>query len=164
MIANALDAIEAVAPDFANINLLQGTKYYDSYLSPFKTPAKQSPGGDFYYSEEDLVIGRQRGKSWSWTGVRPTAMCGYAAGNPVNLASVLAVYGSILRELCQLFGFPSTPACFNSLIQVVDAELLARIDPCVNSARLRQQGVQCRQWRHVSLGIYVAGAGRIFRP
>ena len=80
MIANCLDAAEAAAPGFANINLLQGTKYYGSYLGPFKTPAKESdprvPGGDFYYSEEDLVAGRQAGRGWSWTGVRPTAVCG----------------------------------------------------------------------------------------
>ena len=130
MIGNTIDVIETVAPDFANINLLQGTKYYGSYLGPFKTPAKETDpriaGGDFYYSEEDLVTGRQQGKRWTWTGVRPQAVCGYAAGNPVNLATVLAIYGSILRELGQPFGFPSSEACFNALIQVVDAELLAR--------------------------------------
>ena len=130
IIANTLDAIEAVSPDFANINLLQGTKYYGSYLGPFKTPAKESdprvPGGDFYYAEEDLVTARQRGKRRTWTAVRPTAVCGYAAGNPVNLATILAIYGSLLRELGRPFGFPGTAACFNSLIQVIDAELLAR--------------------------------------
>ena len=130
MIGNTIDVIEAVAPDFANINLLQGTKYYGSYLGPFKTPAKETDsriaGGDFYYSEEDLVAGRRQGKRWTWTAVRPQAVCGYAAGNPVNLATVLAIYGSILRELRQPFGFPSSEACFNALIQVVDAELLAR--------------------------------------
>jgi hypothetical protein len=138
MIANTLDAIEAVAPGFANINLLQGTKYYGSYLGPFKTPAKESdprvPGGDFYYSEEDLVMERQQGKRWTWTGVRPTAVCGYAAGNPVNLATVLAIYGSLLRELGQPFGFPSSAACFNALIQVIDAELLARSALWVSTA------------------------------
>jgi nucleoside-diphosphate-sugar epimerase len=130
MINHTIDVIEAAAPDFANINLLQGTKYYGSYLGPFKTPAKETDprvaGGDFYYSEEDLVTGRQKGKRWTWTGVRPQAVCGYAAGNPVNLASVLAIYGSIVRELGKPFGFPSSEACFNALIQVVDAELLAR--------------------------------------
>jgi nucleoside-diphosphate-sugar epimerase len=130
MIGNTIDVIEAVAPNFSNINLLQGTKYYGSYLGPFKTPAKETDprvaGGDFYYSEEDLVTGRQKGKRWTWTGVRPQAVCGYAAGNPVNLATVLAIYASIVRELGQSFGFPGTEACFNALIQVVDAELLAR--------------------------------------
>jgi len=130
MIAHALDAIEPAAAEFSNINLLQGTKYYGSYLGPFKTPAKETdprvPGGDFYYHEEDLVTGRQRGKRWTWTAVRPQAVCGYSAGNPVNLATVLAIYGSLLRELKQPFGFPASPACFGSLIQVIDSEILAR--------------------------------------
>jgi nucleoside-diphosphate-sugar epimerase len=130
IIGNVLDAIEPVAPGLSNINLLQGTKYYGSYLGPFKTPAKETdlrvPGANFYYAEEDLVTGRQAGKRWTWTGVRPQAVCGYAAGNPLNLATVLAVYGSLKRELKEPFGFPSTEACFNALIQVVDAELLAR--------------------------------------
>jgi nucleoside-diphosphate-sugar epimerase len=130
MIGNALDAIEAAAPDLANVNLLQGTKYYGSYLGAFKTPAKETdprvPGGEFYYAEEDLVAARQIGKRWTWTAVRPTAVCGYAAGNPLNLATVLAVYGSIQRELRRPFGFPGTRACFDALIQVIDADLLAR--------------------------------------
>ncbi len=137
MISNTLDAVEAVAPGFANINLLQGTKYYGSYLGPFKTPAKETDprvaGGDFYYSEEDLVSGRQQGRRWTWTAVRPQAVCGYAAGNPVNLATVLAIYGSIVRELGLPFGFPGSEACFKSLIQVVDAELLARGAICVST-------------------------------
>ena len=138
MIGNTLDAIEAIAPGFANINLLQGTKYYGSYLGPFKTPAKESDsrvaGGDFYYSEEDLVAGRQQGRRWTWTAVRPTMVCGYAAGNPMNLATVLAIYGSLLRELGQPFGFPASAACFNSLHQVIDAELLARSAIWVSTA------------------------------
>jgi nucleoside-diphosphate-sugar epimerase len=130
IIGNALDAIEAAAKGLANVNLLQGTKYYGSYLGPFKTPAKETdpriPGGDFYYAEEDLVTARQAGKAWTWTAVRPTAVCGYAAGNPLNLATVLAIYGSIKRELQEPFGFPSTQRCFDALIQVIDADLLAR--------------------------------------
>lgn len=138
MITNMLDAVEAVAERFSNINLLQGTKYYGSYLGPFKTPAKERDprveSGDFYYGEEDLVVSRQQGRSWTWTGVRPTAVCGYAAGNPVNLATVLAIYGALLRELGAPFGFPASEACFNALHQVIDAELLARASIFVSTA------------------------------
>jgi nucleoside-diphosphate-sugar epimerase len=130
MLANLLDAVETSAPAFANINLLQGLKYYGSYLDEFKTPAKESdprvPGGTFYYPEEDLVAARQAGRKWTWTAVRPFAVCGYAARSPLNVATVLAVYGSMLRALGRPFGFPGSPACFGSLLQVVDAELLAR--------------------------------------
>ncbi len=159
MISNTLSAIEAMAPRFTNFNLLQGTKYYGSYLGPFKTPAKESdpriPGGDFYYSEEDLIVEQQAGKRWTWTGVRPTAVCGYAPGNPVNLATVLAIYGSLLRELGKPFGFPSTAACFNALHQVIDAQLLARAaiwvsttHDCGNQAFNVSNGDMFR-WKHM---------------
>ena len=138
MTGNVLDAMEAAAPGFNNINLLQGTKYYGSYLGPFKTPAKETDprvaGANFYYAEEDLVTARQAGKHWTWTAVRPTAVCGYAAGNPLNLASVLAVYGALKRELKEPFGFPGTQPCFDALIQVVDADLLARAAIWVSTA------------------------------
>ncbi len=129
MIANLLNAM-ADMPSVANLNLMQGMKYYGSHLGPFKTPAKETdprvPGCKVYYNEEDLVLQRQRGASWTWTAFRPHAVCGYAAGNPLNLATVLAVYGSILRETGQPFAFPGSEACFGTLFQLVDAELLAR--------------------------------------
>jgi nucleoside-diphosphate-sugar epimerase len=130
MITNVLDALESLAPNLANINLLQGTKYYGCHLGPFKTPAKESdprvPGADFYYSEEDLVQQRQKGKRWTWTAVRPHAVCGYAAGNPMNLATVIAIYGSLLRELGRPFAFPASEKCFGTLFQTADSEMLAR--------------------------------------
>jgi nucleoside-diphosphate-sugar epimerase len=130
MIANVLDAVERAAAGFSNINLLQGTKYYASHLGPFRTPAKESdprtPGADFYYSEEDLVVARQRGKQWTWTAVRPHSVCGYAAGNPMNLASLIGIYGSILRELRQPFGFPASQRCFETLFDVCDSGILSR--------------------------------------
>ena len=169
IIGNAIDAIDAAAKGLANVNLLQGTKYYGSYLGPFKTPAKETdprvPGGDFYYAEEDLVTGRQAGKAWTWTAVRPTAVCGYAAGNPLNLATVLAIYGSLKRELNEPFGFPGTQRCFDSLIQVIDADLLARAAIWVSTtARLRQPWLQREQRRHVPVEIHVAGARALLRP
>lgn len=52
MLNNVLDAVDAVAIGFANINLLQGTKYYGCHLGPFKSPAKESDprlaSGDFF--------------------------------------------------------------------------------------------------------------------
>jgi len=139
MITNVIDALEETAPDLANVNLLQGTKYYGCHLGPFKTPAKESdpriPGADFYYSEEDLVRARQAGRSWTWTAVRPHSVCGYSAGNPMNLVSVIGIYGSLLRELGQTFGFPGSERCFGTLFQVADAELLARAAMWVSTSR-----------------------------
>ena len=159
MITNVVDALDASSPHLANINLLQGTKYYGCHLGPFKTPAKESdprvPGGDFYYSEEDLVRQRQAGQRWTWTAVRPHSVCGYAAGNPMNLVSVLGIYGSLLRELGQPFCFPGSLRCFESLFQVADAGLLARAaiwisitDSCANQAFNVNNGDYFR-WRHM---------------
>lgn len=98
---------------------------------------------------------QQRGKRWTWTALRPHSVCGYAAGNSINLATVIAIYGSILRELGQPFGFPSTAACFNSLFQVSDAELLARSSiwvsttpGCANQAFNITNGDVFR-WKHL---------------
>ena len=130
MIANVIDAVESAAADLSNVNLMQGTKYYGCHLGPFKTPAKECdprvPGADFYYAEEDLVRQHQQGKRWTWTAVRPHSVCGYAAGNPMNVATVLAIYGSMLGELGQPFGFPGSARCFETLFQAADSELLAR--------------------------------------
>jgi len=130
MLRHLLDALEAHAGDFANINLLQGTKYYGCHLGPFRTPACETdprvPDADFYYAEEDLVRGRQTGRPWTWTAVRPHSVCGYAEGNPMNLAVVLALYGAMLKELGRPFVFPGNEACYSALFQVTDAQLLAR--------------------------------------
>jgi nucleoside-diphosphate-sugar epimerase len=129
MLGNLLDMMES-APAFANIHLMQGMKYYGSNFGPFKTPAKEDDprvaGCEVYYAEEDLVMRRQQGARWTWTALRPHAVCGYAAANPMNLATILAVYGAILRESGEEFRFPGTEAGFNSLFQLVDSELLAR--------------------------------------
>jgi nucleoside-diphosphate-sugar epimerase len=127
---NLLDALEAAAPRLRNINLLQGMKYYGCHLGPFRTPAREddprSADDEYYYDEEDLVRQRQAGKAWTWTALRPHSVCGYAAGNPLNLALVLAVYASICRERGEPLWFPASDGCFRSLFQVMDAERLAR--------------------------------------
>jgi nucleoside-diphosphate-sugar epimerase len=127
---NVLDAVERASPGLENVHLMQGTKYYGCHLGPFKVPARETdprvPGADFYYSEEDFVRARARGKRWTWTAVRPHSVCGYARGNPLNLAVALGIYGSLKRAAGEPLAFPSTPACFEARFNVVDSELLAR--------------------------------------
>ena len=130
MLVNVLTAIEPAARKLANVNLMQGTKYYGCHLGPISVPARETdpriPGADFYYSEEDFVSVCQYGKRWTWTALRPHAVCGYAAGNPMNLAVVLGIYGSICKALGRAFAFPATEACFTTRFNVMDAELLAK--------------------------------------
>ncbi len=124
-----LDVIEGNARGLSNINLMQGMKYYGCHLGPFRTPAQEDDprvgSNDFYYAQEDMLRQRQCGKSWSWTALRPHSVCGYAAGNPLNLALVIAVYATIRRELGEALFFPASSKCFDSWFQVMDADLLA---------------------------------------
>lgn len=130
LLNNVLDGIEPATSNLVNVNLMQGTKYYGCHLGPFKVPAQETDprigGADFYYSEEDFVRRRQQGKRWTWTALRPHAVCGYAAGNPMNLAVVLGIYGSICKALGNPFVFPADEACFEARYNVMDADLLAR--------------------------------------
>ncbi len=174
-LANLLDGIEADAPHFRNINLQQGMKYYGCHLGPFATPAREDAprmaGNLFYYADEDLVRRRQAGKPWTWTALRPHSVCGYAEGNPLNLALVLAIYGSIRRELHEPLWFPASGRCFESRFQVMDASLLARAAlyvatnaACANNA-FNINNSECFRWRDlwpdlaVFFGLRAEGAG-----
>ncbi len=129
MIRSLLGGLENL-PHFANINFIQGMKYYGCHLGAFPTPAKETdprvPGCDFYYTEEDMIQERQRGRDWTWTTLRPHSVCGTSAGNPVNVASALAVYAAMHRALGDELPFPGNARTFHMLFQVADADLLAR--------------------------------------
>jgi nucleoside-diphosphate-sugar epimerase len=130
MLVNVVDGIEAVAGHLKHVHLIQGTKYYGSHLGPFKTPAKETDPRhmppNFYYDQEDFIKARCQGKSWTWTAARPHAICGFATGNPMNLATVIAVYATLSKELGMPLCHPGTPGNYNALYQCTDAEHLSK--------------------------------------
>jgi nucleoside-diphosphate-sugar epimerase len=130
MLRNTLDALEAISPNLEHVTLYQGGKAYGAHLGPFKTPAREDDPRhmppNFYYDQEDLLRARQRGKNWHWTALRPEAVCGYALGNPMNLAMVIAVYATICKELGLPLRFPGTGGANDALYQVTSADVLAR--------------------------------------
>ncbi len=130
MLRNLIDALQPAMSGIEHINLMHGTKWYGSHLGPFKTPAKESdprgPGPNFYHDQLDLIIDRQRDQHWTWSAVRPHAICGFATGNPMNLINVIAVYASLAKARGLPLTFPGTKGNFHSLYQCVDARHLAR--------------------------------------
>ena len=80
---------------------------------------------NFYYDQEQWLRAHQRGKSWSWSALRPQTVCGFALGSPMNLATGLALYAAISKELGLPLRFPGTEKAYRSLYQVTDSELLA---------------------------------------
>ena len=130
MLVNAVEVIEAAAPGLQHVHLVEGTKIYGSQLGPFKTPAKESDPPhmlpNFYYDQEMWLRRQQSGKSWTWSALRPQTVCGFAFGNPMNIATVIAVYATVSKELGLPFRFPGKPGAYKAVYQVTDSEQLAK--------------------------------------
>jgi nucleoside-diphosphate-sugar epimerase len=130
MLVNAVEAVERVAGGLSHITLMQGYKVYGAHLGPFKTPAREDDPPhmppEFNVEQQAFLEERQAGKPWSWSAIRPSVVCGFALGNPMNLAMVIAVYAAISKELGLPLRFPGRPGAYDKLIEMTDAGLLAR--------------------------------------
>ena len=130
MLVNVVEAVEPVANGLRHISLMQGYKVYGAHLGPFKTPARETDAGhmppEFNVDQQDFLEQRQRGKAWSWSAIRPSVVGGYALGNPMNLAIVIAVYASMSKELGLPLRFPGKPGAYDKLLEMTDAGLLAK--------------------------------------
>jgi len=145
MLMNVIEAVEPIALDLQHVSLMQGYKVYGGHLGPFKTPARETDAGhmppEFMVDQQVFLENRQQGKAWTWSAIRPAVVCGFALGNPMNLAMVIAVYAAITKELGLPLRFPGKPGAYDKLLEMTDARLLARAtvwaatDPrCANQA------------------------------
>lgn len=130
MLVNVVEAVEPVAAGLRHISLMQGYKVYGAHLGPFKTPARETDAHhmppEFNVDQQNYLEQKQKGKAWSWSAIRPSVVCGFGVGNPMNLAMVIAVYASISKELGLPLRFPGKPGAYHSLLEMTDAGLLAR--------------------------------------
>ncbi|WP_437938925.1 SDR family oxidoreductase [Sorangium sp. So ce341] len=145
MLVNVVDAVEPVAAGLQHISLMQGYKVYGAHLGPFKTPARETDAHhmppEFNVDQQAFLEARQKGKAWSWSALRPSVVCGFALGVPMNLAMVIAVYAAMSKELGLPLRFPGKPAAYDALIEMTDARLLGKATvwaatsaPCRNQA------------------------------
>jgi nucleoside-diphosphate-sugar epimerase len=145
MLVNVVEAVEPMAAGLRHISLMQGYKVYGAHLGPFKTPARETDAGhmppEFNVDQQEFLEQRQRGKAWSWSAIRPSVVGGFALGNPMNLAVVIALYASMSKELGLPLRFPGKPGAYDKLLEMTDAGLLAKAtvwaatDPrCANQA------------------------------
>jgi nucleoside-diphosphate-sugar epimerase len=147
MLQNTVEAVERSSRGLRKVVLLEGAKYYGAHLGPYKT--------NFYYDQEDYLVARCSGKSWSWTALRPSSICGFAVGNPMNMATVLAVYASLCKEMGLPLRFPGTAASYGILMEMTDAELLAKAMVwAAESDRCNGQGFNItngdfHRWQHL---------------
>ncbi|MFD0695759.1 SDR family oxidoreductase [Paenibacillus sp. GCM10027628] len=145
MLVNVVDAIEPIAPGLKHVSLMQGYKVYGAHLGPFKTPARETDANhmppEFNVDQQNFLEQRQKGKAWTWSALRPSVVCGFSTGNPMNLAMVIAIYASISKELGIPLRFPGKPGAYHSLLEMTDAGLLAKAtvwaattESCANQA------------------------------
>ena len=75
MLRNLLDAAQVTSPALKHLHILEGTKWYGMHIGNFKTPAREDDPRhlppNFYYDQQDFLVERQRGKSWTWSASRP---------------------------------------------------------------------------------------------
>ncbi|CAM4247193.1 nucleoside-diphosphate-sugar epimerase [Paenibacillus endophyticus] len=94
MLVNVVDAIEQAASSLRHVSLMQGYKVYGAHLGPFKTPARETDAyhmpPEFNVDQQQFLEQRQPGSSWTWSALRPSVVCGFALGNPMNLAMVIS--------------------------------------------------------------------------
>ncbi|MEO8040438.1 MAG: SDR family oxidoreductase [Betaproteobacteria bacterium] len=190
MLVNLVNVVEAASPALEHVHLAEGTKWYGNHLGPFKTPAREDDPRhmppNFYYDQQDFLEARQRGKRWSWSVVRPHAVCGFSTGGPMNLTLAIAVYANISAALGLPLSFPGKPGAYTALYQATDAALLAKAivwmateAKCANQAfnvtngdLIRWQhlwpafadffGMELAPPRHISLGRTMADKGPVW--
>ena len=126
MLRNLVEVLEPASPGLRHITLMQGTKAYGGHLGPFRQPARESDprymGPNFYYNQMDWLAERQKGKSWTWTILRPQIVCGIAIGSPLNIITAIGVYAAISRE----YGLPLRfPGGASRIGEATDARLIA---------------------------------------
>jgi nucleoside-diphosphate-sugar epimerase len=130
MLVNVVDAVEPVARGLRHVSLMQGYKVYGAHLGPFKTPAREDDPPhlppEFNVDQQQFLEDRQQGKAWTWSALRPSVVGGTALGNPMNLAVAIATYASISKQLGVPLRFPGKPGAYDALLELTDAELLAK--------------------------------------
>ncbi len=130
MLVNAVEAIEAAAPGLRHVSLMQGYKVYGAHLGPFKTPAREDDPPhlppEFNVDQQRFIEERSAAAGWSWSALRPSIVAGFALGTPMNLINAIAVYASISKRLGVPLRFPGKPGAWDSLLEMTDADLLAR--------------------------------------
>jgi nucleoside-diphosphate-sugar epimerase len=130
MLRHMVEAVERSSSGLRKVVLMEGAKYYGAHLGPYKTPAReQDPRHlppNFYYDQEDYLKSASAGRAWSWTALRPSLICGFAVGNPMNMATVIAVYASLCRELGLPLRYPGSARASGFVMEMTDANLLAK--------------------------------------
>ena len=127
MFANLFAAVEQ--PSLKHVALLQGTKAYGVHVRPIAVPARENRSEmheqpNFYWNQERFMRERQKGKTWSWSILRPVLIVGCSEGSAMNVIPALGVYAAMMRRAGKKT--LDYPAGVGRVAQAIDTDILAR--------------------------------------
>ncbi|HEX8418711.1 MAG TPA: NAD-dependent epimerase/dehydratase family protein [Sphingomonas sp.] len=132
MLRNLLDGLEAGRAAVERVVLYQGAKVYGVHLGPVTSPfyEDENPrpiGPNFYFTQERELQRRRAAGGPEWSILRPDVVVGDAAGNAMNIATVIGAYAALSAADGAAFRFPGSRKTYDDcLAQVTDAHALAR--------------------------------------
>jgi nucleoside-diphosphate-sugar epimerase len=132
MLRNLLDGLKAVGARIERVVLYQGAKIYGVHLGPVPAPfyEDENPrhlGPNFYQTQEDELRARAEAGGPSWSILRPDVVIGDAAGNAMNIATVVGAFAALSKASGAAFRFPGTQKVYEAVFaQMTDAHALAR--------------------------------------
>jgi nucleoside-diphosphate-sugar epimerase len=132
MLTNLLDGLKKAGAPLQRIVLYQGAKIYGIHLGPAPTPFyedenPQHLGPNFYQTQEAMLRRWAENGGPSWSILRPDVVVGDAAGNAMNIATVIGAFAALSRATGSAFRFPGSPKVYDGVFaQVTDAHALAR--------------------------------------
>jgi nucleoside-diphosphate-sugar epimerase len=131
MLAAVLDGLKAADAPLSRVVIYQGFKIYGIHLgAKARTPARESDPPhmppNIYIAQEQQLRERAETAKWDYVALRPDVIVGDIWGNPMNIALVVGVFAALSKELGLPLRFPGTDKAYRQLVQVTDADLLAR--------------------------------------
>ncbi len=132
MLRNLLDGLKAVDAPIERVVLYQGAKIYGVHLGPVPAPfyEDENPrhlGPNFYQTQEDELQRRAAAGGPAWSILRPDVVVGDAAGNAMNIATVVGAFAAISKATGAAFRFPGSVKTYERVFaEVTDSHALAR--------------------------------------
>lgn len=136
MLDNFLKALEktGAAKKLKRIILVTGGKQYGVHLGVPKNPMEESDPWltdskyppNFYYNQQNILHKFCKEKNIEWTVTYPNDVIGFAKGNFMNLASSVALYASISKEMGKDLEWPGGEKFYTSFDCFTDSKLHAQ--------------------------------------
>ncbi|RAH74695.1 uncharacterized protein BO66DRAFT_433804 [Aspergillus aculeatinus CBS 121060] len=142
LLKRAISAVEALSPKLRFVMMTMGVKIYglqrvSSFAQESELPLRETQvffpapfdDGLFYFHQLDLLKRLSAGKSWTYGGVIPDGVVGYAPHSFRSMAKLLAVYLSLY---CEIHGtgatvaFPGTATAWGAQNSECSQDIVAR--------------------------------------